>query len=255
MALPSIPTFSYDGIPEGYYHEIFESGSRIRKAWHVHKFDRICGSLPAGENLAILDVGCFAGTFLSLLPQSRFSRQVGVDIIDRQIGFARKKFGSSFREFITLPTPEALQDVPGDFDCITLIEVIEHLYPDQIRDLVKTLATKLRVGGTLVLSTPNYHSAWPFVEFVVNRMSEVSYEEQHVTRFGYFNVDKKWKQILGPLANNFKLEWKTTTHFASPFLAGLSPRLAHSLSSSIPHHRWHLPFGNLLLLKFLRVSV
>jgi hypothetical protein len=61
-------TFDYEGIPAGYYDQIMREGNPIRRLWHVSKFERVLDYLPTTAAQSILDVGCFAGTFLSLLP-------------------------------------------------------------------------------------------------------------------------------------------------------------------------------------------
>ena len=43
------------------------------------------------------------------------------------------------------------------------------------------------------------------------------------------------------------IEIKTTSHFLTPFLAGISYPLAHRLSRLVPHRYWRHPFGNLIL--------
>jgi len=245
--------FNYDAIPAGYYHSVMESGNPIRRAWHLHKFERILDCLPEGKGLAILDVGCFAGTFLSLVPTDRFSTQVGVDILEKQIAFAQEKFGSVNRRFVWVPDVSGIAETPGTFDCITLIEVIEHLDAGEIEKLLDAVVTRLKPGGRFILSTPNYASVWPVLEWILNRASDVKYEEQHITKFQYFGAVSKLRRIYPRLDSKLVLEFKTTTHFVTPFLAGISMDWAHRLSRRVPHHRWHLPFGSLLLMGFRRV--
>ena len=161
-------------------------GNPIRRLWHVSKFERVLDHLPQPSDphaeSSILDIGCFAGTFLSLVPQDRFSRQLGVDILPAQIDYANPH-GTPFRSFRHVPSITHLRDIEGHFDCVTLIEVIEHLTAAEIHALFSELARLIRPGGKLVLTTPNYLSCWPLLEVILNRMSEVSYEEQHITRF------------------------------------------------------------------------
>src|SRR5262249_51015759 len=155
------------------------------------------------------DVGCFSGTFLGMVPESSFARQLGVDILPAQIEYAQAHYGTSFRTFqaITLDEPgQSLAPVLGQFDCVTLIEVIEHLTPDGIRSLLDGLASKLKPGGKIVFSTPNYSSAWPLIEIIVNRISDISYEEQHITRFNYFNVASKLRRIDPTFDRRFSIE-------------------------------------------------
>ncbi len=248
--------FDYEGIPAGYYDRIMREGNPIRRLWHVSKFERVLDYLPPniGPNSeqSILDIGCFAGTFLSMVPQERFARQLGVDILPAQIDYANRTYGSTFRSFRHVPSITHLRDIEGRFDCVTLIEVIEHLTAAEIHSLFSELSRLIRPGGKLVLTTPNYLSCWPLLEVILNRMSEVSYEEQHITRFTYFNMERRLSELYPSLDEEFLLDLKTTTHLVTPFLAGLSYDFARNLSRLVPHTSWRMPFGNLILMVLSR---
>ena len=247
------PRFNYDGIPKGYYDAVLRQGNPIRRLWHVSKFERVLDYLPERPNQSILDIGCFAGTFLSLVPEHRFARQVGVDILPDQIAYANANYGTSFREFRHIKSIRDLSGVKEKFDCVTLIEVIEHLHPYEIRALMDGIVDLLHPGGKLVLTTPNYASAWPLIEVILNKVSDVSYEEQHITKFTYFGFEKKLAKIYPDLFLYFNaVDFKTTTHFVTPFLAGMSFDVARGLSRVVPHQKWTHPFGNLVLMVLTR---
>lgn len=243
--------FNYESIPEGYYDRIAREGNAIRRAWHLQKFERVLDCIPETTR-SLLDVGCFAGTFLSELPVSRFHTQVGVDVLERQVEYANAHYGTEFRKFLYVPSVDQLSEIPGTFDCITLIEVVEHLSVGEIRTLLNQLYAKLNPGGKLILSTPNYSSSWPVLEILVNRLSSVSYEEQHLTKFTYFNVERRLKEISSLVGSELRVDFKTTTHFFSPFIAPISLELSRSVSRAYQHNKWHFPFGNLVLLRLSR---
>jgi 2-polyprenyl-3-methyl-5-hydroxy-6-metoxy-1,4-benzoquinol methylase len=247
------PNFDYDGIPKGYYDAVLRNGNPIRRLWHMSKFERVLDYLPERPDQSILDIGCFAGTFLSLVPEHRFARQLGVDILPEQIAYANASYGTPYREFRHLTRISELASLHETFDCITLIEVIEHLRHDEIRSLFDGIVDRLKPGGKLVLTTPNYASAWPAIELILNRVSEVSYEEQHITRFTYFNMDRKLAELYPDFYLYFNaIDFKTTTHFVTPFLAGMSFDVARGLSRVVPHQQWRHPFGNLILMVLTR---
>ncbi len=252
MARRDRPRFDYGTIPEGHYDRVLRHGSPIRRLWHLSKFERVLDYLPKQGGQSLLDIGCFAGSFLSLADPERFTRQLGIDILPAQVAYANAQYGTPARRFQAVQSIADLRQVEERFDCVTLIEVIEHLQPDEIRVLLDNVARLLNPGGKLVLTTPNYASSWPILEQILNRVGDVSYEEQHVTRFTFFNLERKLAGIYPSLRDGFELELKTTTHFITPFLAGLSFDLAHRLSRAVPHHRWRLPFGNLILAAFVR---
>ncbi|HSI06105.1 MAG: class I SAM-dependent methyltransferase [Myxococcota bacterium] len=247
--------FDYSGIPVGFYDQVARGqGSAIRKAWHLQKFQRIVDCLPRGPGLSILDVGCFAGTFLSLLDLERFTRQLGVDILPEQVAYANEHYGNAQREFRAIGDVSDIHNLGETFDCVTCIEVIEHLTPEIIKRLIDNVAQVLRPGGAFVLSTPNYASTWPLVELLLNRFSDVSYEEQHITKLNAFNLEKKLAGIAPSLRTCFHLEMKTTTHLLTPFLAPLGFDAIMRLSGAVPHKSWRVPFGNLCLAVFVRNS-
>lgn len=243
----SEPTFDYSGIPTGYYDEVMRTGHPVRRAWHLQKFERVRECLPTTPGQSILDIGCFAGTFLSLLPEVPFAMQVGVDILPPQIEYANAHFGTAFRRFAAIRDVTEIQQLPETFDVVTIIEVIEHLQKEEIRKLFESVVTRTKPGARIVFSTPNYASAWPAVEWLVNRVSDVSYEEQHITKFNYFTLEKQLRHIAPALFDRFSVDFVTSTHFVSPFTAAVSLDFAMKMSRVVPHRKWHNPFGNLLL--------
>ena len=153
-------------------------------------------SLP-GPGLSLLDIGCFAGSLLSLADETRFSRQLGVDILPEQIRFATEHFGTEHRHFQTIRSLEDLPALGGPFDCASAIELIEHITPDEIRTLFRGVATLLAPGtGSFILSTPNYLSTWPLLELGLNRFSDVDYSEQHITRFNRLTVKSRLARMV-----------------------------------------------------------
>lgn len=240
-------SFDYSKIPTGFYDEVMRTGHPVRRAWHLQKFERVRECLPTTRGQSILDVGCFAGTFLSLLPSDVFTRQVGVDILAPQVAYANEHFGTAYRRFVAVKSVEDIRQIEGEFDVVSIIEVIEHLKPEEIVSLFDALLAKTHRGSRIVFSTPNYTSTWPVVEWLVNRVSEVSYEEQHITKFNYFTLKSKLGAIAPRVMERFAIDFVTSTHFVSPFAAALSLDWSMRLSRVVPHRSWHNPFGNLLL--------
>ena len=172
------------------------------------------------------------------------------------MAFANATYGTNYRSFRCVKSISELGALDDTFDCITLIEVIEHLRADEIRVLFEALTRCLRPGGKLVLTTPNYTSAWPALEMILNKVSDVSYEEQHITRFNFFNIERRLAELYPDFWLYFNsLDFKTTTHFVTPFLAAFSFDIARGLSRVVPHRSWRHPFGNLILTVFTRSPV
>jgi 2-polyprenyl-3-methyl-5-hydroxy-6-metoxy-1,4-benzoquinol methylase len=244
--------FDYAAIPDGHYDTVLREGNAIRRLWHLSKFERVLNELPRRPGQSLLDIGCFAGSFLSMADTARFTVQLGVDVLPAQVDYANAHYGNVHRRFQSLESITGLSGIEQKFDCVTLIEVIEHLTADEIRALFGQVARLLKPGGALVVTTPNYASTWPLLERILNRVSDVSYEEQHITRFNYFNFENQLAGIYPPLFDELSVKLKTTTHFVTPFLAGISFKLASRLSRLVPSTSWRMPFGNLVLVSLTR---
>jgi 2-polyprenyl-3-methyl-5-hydroxy-6-metoxy-1,4-benzoquinol methylase len=256
LSAPSKGRQALNEIPLGHYHRVMEEGHAIRRAWHLLKFRRVLEALPEGPGGSLIDIGCFAGSLLSLAPEAQFSRQLGVDVLPSQIEFANAHFGNAHRRFQHIASMKELRDLPDVFECATCVEVIEHLRPDEIRDLFLGAAKLLEPGsGKFVLSTPNYTSAWPLLELVLQHFSDVDYSEQHITRLNWFNLRSKLTRIVPELNRYFAFELVTTTHLLSPFVAGLfGVRAAIRLGSFVTPSQWRIPIGNLILVRLGRTG-
>ncbi len=254
MSSDNTTNFDYSSIPEGHYDHVLENGSPMRKFWHWHKFSTVMRSLGENKNKSILDIGCFAGSFLKQLPKNEFNSQIGVDILDQQISYANSNHGTEYREFKLIQNFFDIQQnfKSAQFDYVTLIEVIEHLTHDQIRAMMENISHVLKPGGTFILTTPNYLSVWPFLEFLLNHISDISYEEQHITKFTYFSFSSKLSKIYPKLNDEFEVEFKTTTHFLTPFTALLNYNLSVEASKKITPDNWSFPFGPIILMKLTR---
>jgi 2-polyprenyl-3-methyl-5-hydroxy-6-metoxy-1,4-benzoquinol methylase len=171
---------------------------------------------------------------------SRGARVVAVDANDGAIEYAERTFARPGLTFMKGYLDE-LSFEADSFDKATCLEVIEHVYPHQVRELLATLNRVLRPGGRLLLTTPNYRGLWPLVEWTADRFSSAAKmdAEQHVTHFH--------RKLLAEFVRGagFELEKVRTYSTFAPFTAALSWKLAERAE------RWEravdLPFGNLLV--------
>lgn len=171
--------FDYDSIAPGYYDEVFRKAKGAQSKWHHHKFAFVRGRLGAYENH--LDIGCGPGTFIGTLGGGKNS--VGVDVSGPQVIYAGNTYGAPGREFKQLKAGAPFPFADGSFDRVTLIELIEHIERSQTIDLLREARRLLKTGGRVIITTPNYASAWPAVEAVLNKVSRVSYEDQHIAQY------------------------------------------------------------------------
>ncbi len=92
----------------------------------------------------LLDVGAATGFFVELAQKDGFKAE-GVEISDHAASLGREK-GRNVKTGI-------LSDVEGEFDCITMLDVIEHVL-DPKKELASA-AARLRRGGILIVNTPD----------------------------------------------------------------------------------------------------
>ena len=207
--------YSYDSIPAGFYDEVFQRNQGIQCKWHHHKFRRIVKEI--GDVSRHLDFGCGPGTLISLLPNNISA--VGVDIAASQLAYAEQHYGGRNREFVTINSP-SLPFPDKSFDSISCVEVVEHLDLSLTTSIVAEFVRVLKPRGKLIVTTPNYGSLWPLVELMVNRLSRVSYEEQHITKFRGTTLEALLK------ANGFSSVGVSSFMGISPFLAGINWKFA-----------------------------
>ena len=178
--------FDYDEIPIGYYDDVYRRRRGIQSKWHHMKFG--CLQRILKPSIRHLDLACGSGTFLGTLCDFK-SEQVGIDISLPQILQAKIRYEKANRVFVQsdatrLPFPT------GYFDIVTAVELIEHLPISSVEETLEEAFRVLRPGGSLVLSTPNYRSLIWIVEPMIGWFSEVSYKDQHITKFTKTRLQK-----------------------------------------------------------------
>jgi SAM-dependent methyltransferase len=227
-------SYDYNSIPLDYYDRVFHRNRGIQSKWHQLKFSKFKQAM--GEYEQHLDIGCGPGTFIGILSPTRSS--VGVDISDPQIAHAKRTYETPQHRFQHIPKgPLPFND--NSFDAVTIIELIEHLTLRDNHVLLQECRRVLKPGGRLFLSTPNYGSFWPFLEKIVNRLGDVSYEDQHITHF----KKKSFRDLL-KLAG-FSVDRIEAYHFSAPFFAAISWKLSDFIERLEPSLLVN-GFGNLL---------
>ena len=230
------PGFKYEEqIPAGFYDRIYRRKAGVRYCWHELKFRSVAAHLPRAGKL--LDVGCGPGTFIgNYLPEVE---ALGVDLSPSQIAYANAHYATPRHRFSAEPV-ESLLAAGQRFDTITMIELVEHLAPADVARLFAQTRELLAPDGTLIVTTPNYRSAWPLIEWGVNLLSQVSYEEQHINKYRRGSLVRDLTD-----AGYRGVSVETIVGFA-PFAAVLGQRFAEGVYAVEEKVR-HLGCGNLLL--------
>jgi SAM-dependent methyltransferase len=218
------------------------SGHPMQRFWHRGKLAMIDQLLKTHltSDSRLLEIGCGAGNLL-LQAVVKDSYPVALDLSIQALAFVRSRLQESYqgvdapRDFVCIQSVgELLPLSDSSFDCIILSEVIEHLEAPQVS--IREAARVLRPGGRLLVTTPNYRSLWPLMEWVVDRMNMAPKMagEQHISRFDPASL----RRLL--LACGLGIEYFGTIYSLSPFISLVLPKQAggqlmrelHSQSSS-----------------------
>ena len=140
----------------GYYNEdyweAYEKAVQAQAAGFQDWQDDTVGWVePVRKNNRFLDVGCATGLLLSR------AKLKGWDVYGLELSPVSAKLARSITGAqIHVGTLDTATYPDGYFDVITLMDVIEHLQSP--RAYIERIATLVRPGGMLVVSTPNIHS-------------------------------------------------------------------------------------------------
>ena len=145
---------------------------------HVHArhwlcpLERIAAQVPPHGR--VLDVGCGHGLFGNLLALASPAREIeGVDPMASKIAVARRVAGA-------LPNVHyhvgSADDVDGQYDVVTILDVLYLLPPAAKRDLLRRCRALLAPQGLLLLKTNDTRPRW---KYLVARL-----QEEAMTRAG-----------------------------------------------------------------------
>ena len=162
-----------------YDERAFYSSIPMQRFWHRRRHN-ICVSWARGSG-RVLDAGCGS----SLIVQS-LNNAIGLDSNLGKLRFLR-------REGMPLVNASAfaLPFKDGSFDCVISSQVIEHLPFDE--SLFAEMRRVLRVGGTLILGTPDYSTrGWQIIEPVYGFLMRSRCRDEHITHY----TMERLKEIL-----------------------------------------------------------
>ena len=101
----------------------------------------------------ILEIGCGTGHNLAML--SAFGDVDAIEIDDHSRGIAAQRLG---RDVGASPLPELSGVVDQSYDMVAILDVLEHVEDD--RAALKAIAARLRPGGSILLTVPQYPWMW-----------------------------------------------------------------------------------------------
>ena len=118
---------------------------------YVCPFGALLSWVPRGSS--VLDVGCGGGLWLGLLAQrGHIARGGGFDAAAPVVDLARSmasRSGLSALEFLHLPVERPWPS--GQFDVVSIVDVLHHVPPAFQAEVIRTAAGKVRPGGRLII--------------------------------------------------------------------------------------------------------
>jgi len=99
----------------------------------------------------VLDIGCGRGEFLELMREAGVPAR-GIDLNPESVDLCRSK-GLEAEVADLFAYLDGLED--GSLDGIFSAQVVEHLPPDRVPEMIRLAARKLARGGVLAIETPN----------------------------------------------------------------------------------------------------
>lgn len=142
------------------YFEHYAAVNRLAEAdrrAHWHHFDRSLSRwLPADRAARIVDVGCGAGLALEWMVSRGWSAARGVDVDPGQVAFAR---GLGLTVDL-VDDVAAWIDALEPLDFVLLKDVLEHVPDAAVEPLLRSIARRLRPGGTLLVAVPNANASF-----------------------------------------------------------------------------------------------
>jgi 2-polyprenyl-3-methyl-5-hydroxy-6-metoxy-1,4-benzoquinol methylase len=220
---------THDPEIEGQYHALASSGA-LRRQWHLNKL-RLFELAGVSRDDVVLDAGCGAGNLVAeLAPRCRMV--VGCDYHHGRLAFAASRpWGRYVGASI-----DRLPFATATFDTVFCLEVIEHIDRDVNREILREFLRVVKPRGQLVLTTPNYRSPWPVIEFAMNTLRLVPEMPggAHITKY-------HWDTLRASVVDaGFTVSRMGSFNHVSPFIAPLSPRWAERA------YRWERRSGGRL---------
>jgi SAM-dependent methyltransferase len=160
--VPSVPNDALSHKYLGFEDQFRGSAAAIR--------ERLAGYVPIFAGAAnVLDIGCGRGEFLALLEENGISA-AGIDLNDAMVELCRTK-GLNAARADALSYLHAQPD--GSLGGLFAAQVVEHLDPAYLTQLLDAAFDKLRPGAAIVLETINPACWFAFFESYIRDITHV----------------------------------------------------------------------------------
>jgi 2-polyprenyl-3-methyl-5-hydroxy-6-metoxy-1,4-benzoquinol methylase len=225
-------------IAGDYQYKALTEGPGPQRFWHDTKRWLVRRYLDLRLTDRVLDVGCGSGIVAACMADAPVRECIAVDANPAAVAFAQARFSRTNLRFVQCLVDE-LEIANDSVDACCCMELIEHIYPDQGRKLLETLYRITRPGGRLLITTPNYRSLWPLLEWALDHSGRVPHlaGDQHVA----FYTHRRLRALSA--AAGWTTVRQHTCCTVAPWVAAASWRLAEAIRPA----EARLRFGTILV--------
>jgi 2-polyprenyl-3-methyl-5-hydroxy-6-metoxy-1,4-benzoquinol methylase len=208
-------------IEGGYQHDAITKGICFQRSWHLLKYEKALQLLDIKPGDKVLDAACGSGVLTNMMAENYDAAVTGIDFSEPAIAFCKYQYKNDRLTFIKTDLKERTFS-EATFDKIVMLEILEHLMPEDALEILKNQLYYLKPGGKLVMSTPNKNSLWPAIEFLLDtlRLTPKMKDEQHVKLYTSSSL-KQTLQTAGFVVNKID-----TSHFIAPWTSFLGLKTA-----------------------------
>jgi len=141
--------YNNDEYHEKMMREIHEQYEYRKGQFGKSRYDYIINRLGLSPSkIKILDIGCGAGYFLSVLKDNNVCCK-GIEVTPHLVKYCRDRG-------LNVDSNKLSEEPDGEYDVITMFDVLEHL-SDPV-SMLNTVRKKLKAGGRCIAFTPNIQS-------------------------------------------------------------------------------------------------
>jgi SAM-dependent methyltransferase len=172
---------SISQVYDFFQHDLL--GGRQAREWLASNFWKLKG----GER--IVDIGCGSGAVLDYLP--RDSDYIGIDVSERYIGAARKKYSGNGTFFLGTALDFLNQDYSrrNNTDLVICNGLLHHLPDDQAREVLEVSKKLLKPGGRLICLEATY----------LARQTRLSKWIVSTDRGRFVRSEQEWKRLVSQI--------------------------------------------------------
>jgi len=129
----------------------WKDGTRTLEQAQANKIDHVCRKARLAPGESVVDVGCGFGGFMFDAAARHGVRVTGVNTTTEQVEWLDAEIRARGLADRLSVTQADFRDIPGEFDKVVSIGVLEHAGRDQLADVVNAHARALKPGGLGVL--------------------------------------------------------------------------------------------------------